>query len=113
MALLEVAASRLWRKSKLWNGSSRAMAQSVGIDRHREPGRGRMRLSVFQCAGPSPVVTERSGESRAQAGALVVIHPFCDEFFVEAKKCGDDAMIPLSGTKAPRLASLDVILSRR
>ena len=31
MALLKVAASRLWRKSKLWKGSSRAMAQSVGI----------------------------------------------------------------------------------
>jgi hypothetical protein len=72
-----------------------------------------MRLSVFQCPGLSPVVIALSRESRAQAGALVVIHPFCGEFFVEAKKCGDDAMIPLSGTKSPRLASLDVILSRR
>jgi hypothetical protein len=130
----------LWRKSKPWKGSSRAMTRSVGItasalhlaerrssccwvisyerevpgnlvivretiarapghrsgiacprgrrrareaprvpgrrdDRRPGPQRGRMRLFVFRCPGPSPVVTERSGESRAQAGALVVIHP--------------------------------------
>jgi hypothetical protein len=40
----------------------------------RSPAR-RMRLSVFQCPGLSPVVIALSRESRAQAGALVVIHP--------------------------------------
>jgi hypothetical protein len=49
-------------------------------DRRRGPERGRMRLFVFRCPGPSPVVTERSGESRAQAGALVVIHPKSEQW---------------------------------
>jgi hypothetical protein len=38
-----------------------------------------MRLSVFRCPGPTPVVTALSRESRAQTGALVVIHPFCGQ----------------------------------
>jgi hypothetical protein len=39
------------------------------------PGHSTEALSVFRCLGPSPVVTALSGESRAQASALVVIHP--------------------------------------
>jgi hypothetical protein len=39
------------------------------------PGHSTEALSVFRCPGPSPVVTALSGESRAQANALVVIHP--------------------------------------
>jgi hypothetical protein len=44
------------------------------------PGHSTEALSVFRCPGPSPVVTALSGESRAQANALVVIHPLTDKF---------------------------------
>jgi hypothetical protein len=46
-------------------------------------GSGWMRLSVFRCPGPTPVVTALSRECGAKIGALVVIDPFCDEFFFD------------------------------
>jgi len=41
-----------------------------------------------------------SREFRLPAGALTVIHPFCDEFFEEAKTWWDDRVMPLSWREA-------------
>ena len=50
-----------------------------------------MRLSVFRGPGPTPVATALSRESRAQAGALVVIDPLTDKFLT-GDWMGDDVV---------------------
>jgi hypothetical protein len=66
-ALLEPALVVAERKKRLEFLARRSPTEDLGC--------GRMRLSVFRCPGPTPVVTALSRECRAKTGALVVIHP--------------------------------------